>query len=67
MDDMLTVSVGETMPPKTKPSAMENPGRMAFATRATTRAVTKTTGKAKLLMMRRSRQSSFHEAPKASS
>ena len=58
----LTASGGDTIPPSKKPKAIEKPGRMALATRATAQAVMKTTGKAKLKIMRRHFHSSFHEA-----
>ena len=59
----LTASGGETIPPSKKPKAIEKPGKIAFATRATTQAVMKTTRNAKLKIMRRHFHSSFHEAP----
>lgn len=55
------------IPPSKKPKAIEKPGKIAFATRATTQAVIKTTRNAKLKMIRRHFHSSFHEAPEAAS
>ena len=62
-----TASGGETMPPIKKPRATENPGMNVLAIYPTTKAVINTTIKANEPMMRRHRQSSFHELATAAS
>ncbi len=63
----LTASGGETMPPNKNPIANDMPGRNILAAIATDVAVKNTTIKAKLEMIRRYFQSSFHEIAKAAS
>ena len=62
-----TASGGETMPPIKKPRATEKPGMNVLAIYPTTKAVINTTMKANEPMMRRQRQSSFHELATAAS
>ena len=63
----LTASGGLTMPPSRKPSASVKPGITWLVTTATAIAVKKTTRKAKLVITRRQRHSSFHEMDQAAS
>src|SRR5688572_447899 len=63
----LTASGGETIPPNKNPNANDIPGINVLATSATDSAVKNTTMNAKLVMMRRHLQSSFHEIANAAS
>src|SRR5688500_9756819 len=60
-------SGGDTMPPKRKPRASENPGMRAFDAKATTQEVKITMGNAKLMMTRLHFQNSFHDVCQAAS
>src|SRR6476620_6043562 len=60
-------SGGDMIPPNKKPSARVKPGISSLETTATTKEVTITIGNAKLVIILRQRQNSFHEVAQAAS